>query len=260
MGSGYRQFPAVSQCSFLIAPNAERARPCSPHPVPWLSQDQHCAYLSGAIRRKGELQDDGAVRPWRPFKRDQSPSGATRRDRVCVHLRIQYFDRRLPFTGDTNPVADELAVSECVKRTGTTRRTEREYARCARHVCRWTVVLDCVANINAIALPVNVLQDDFYASVILCFPGEAYRCAGEQHLRGELRLLGNPRILGWFLRNRYLGDRGARFLVDGEVHLLDGWRRDQFVAQTPGGRPDKQVRGGLGVERLHEHFVAAPFD
>ena len=65
--------PAVSQCSFLIAPGAERARPCSPHPVPWLSQDQHRAYLSGAIRRKGKLHDGGAVRPRRPFKRDQSP-------------------------------------------------------------------------------------------------------------------------------------------------------------------------------------------
>src|SRR5580700_3324044 len=184
MGSGCRQFPSVAQCLFLIAPGAERARPCSPHPVPWLSQDQHCAYLSSAVRRKGKLQDSGAVRPRRPFKRDQSPSGATRRDRLCVHLRIQYFDRRLPFTRDTNPVTDKLAVSECVKRTGTTWRTEREYARCARHVCRSTVVLDCVPNIDAIVLPINVLQDDFYAGVILRFPSEAYRCAAEQHLRG----------------------------------------------------------------------------
>jgi hypothetical protein len=44
------------------------------------------------------------------------------------------------------------------------------------------------------------------------------------------------------------------------VHLLDGWRRDQFVAQTPGGGPDEQVRGGFRVEGLNEHLVAAPFD
>ena len=51
-----------------------------------------------------------------------------------------------------------------------------------------------------------------------------------------------------------------RFLVDGEVHFRDGGCRDELVVHTPGGRPDKQVRGGVGVEGLHEHLVAAPFD
>src|ERR1035441_10830643 len=51
-----------------------------------------------------------------------------------------------------------------------------------------------------------------------------------------------------------------RFLVDGEVHFRDGGCRDQFMAQTTGGRPDKQVGRGFRIERLYEYLVAAPFD
>ena len=51
-----------------------------------------------------------------------------------------------------------------------------------------------------------------------------------------------------------------RFLVDGEVHFRDGGCRDQFMAQTTGGRPDKQVGRGFRIERLYEYLVASPFD
>src|ERR1035437_8201143 len=97
-----------------IAPCAERARPWSPHLVPWLSQDQHRAYVADAIRREGKLHDGGAVRQRRPFQCDQSPRGAARRDRVRVYLRIQYFAWSLPFARDANPVAYELALRERV--------------------------------------------------------------------------------------------------------------------------------------------------
>jgi hypothetical protein len=42
---------------------------------------------------------------------------------------------------------------------------------------------------TTITLPINALEDDFYAVVILHFPGQAHRCAGEQHFRCEPCLL-----------------------------------------------------------------------
>src|SRR5437016_6256583 len=58
-------------------------------------QHEYCAYLSGAIRRKGKLQNGGAVRPGRPVERDQTPGSVTRRDRLCAHFRVQYLDGSL---------------------------------------------------------------------------------------------------------------------------------------------------------------------
>ena len=84
--------------------------------------------------------------------------------------------------GKVNPVADELALGESVERTGTAGRSEREHSWCARHVCRSASVLNRVADIKTITIPINVLEDDFYAVVILHIPSQAYRCAGEQHL------------------------------------------------------------------------------
>jgi hypothetical protein len=82
--------------------------------------------------------------------------------------------------------------------------------------------LNRIPNIKAIAVTINVLQDDLYAGVILHFPGQTYRCTGEQHLRGELRLTGDPWILDRLFGDHYLGRIGSRFLVDSEVHFLDG--------------------------------------
>ena len=57
----------------------------------------------------------------KPTRAISEAEKATRRDRVPMHLRIQYLDGSLPLARNANSTSNELALRKRVKRTGTAR-------------------------------------------------------------------------------------------------------------------------------------------
>jgi hypothetical protein len=84
-------------------------------------------------------------------------------------------------------------------------RTEPEHVGCARLIDGVTLILDRIPDVDTIIQPVK----------------------GD-----EFGLLRRPRIFRRFLGDHNLCGVRRRFLVNRELHVLNGLRRHQFVAQT----------------------------